>query len=172
MSEYMFGLGNGWLPKRADQIARKHNAYLVNYTDPQCKCGRGCDNYKCKASRRHWFSGPNHGSPFDGDMAQAVKNDLAAAGIENGEEADMPDEGRRVRGSARRSAPVYWPPESMTYKQLLEDLEAVEARLELMQAEQTNAAHFTRRRLANMLARAREALEALAEDEKRRDKER
>ena len=68
----------------------------------------------------------------------------------------------------QQTIPVWWPPESMTYKQLLEDLEAVEARLEQMPAEQTNAAHFTRRRLANMLARAREALEALAQDEGKR----
>ena len=76
MSEYFFGLGPGWLPKRADKIARKHGAYLVNYTDAQCSCGYGCRPYTCKRSRRHWFAGPNLGSPFDQQMANAVLNEL------------------------------------------------------------------------------------------------
>lgn len=77
----MFGLGSGWLPKRANTIARKHGATLVNYTDAQCMCGWGCNPHTCKQSRRHWFAGPNLGHPFDQAMAAAVKRDLEKAGI-------------------------------------------------------------------------------------------
>lgn len=76
--EYFFGLGPGWLPKSADAIARKHGARLINHTDPECKCGRGCSPCKCKESRRHWFTGPNYGEPFDSRMARAVAEDLEA----------------------------------------------------------------------------------------------
>lgn len=68
MSEYFFGLGPGWLPAKADRIAQKHGAVLVNYTEP--------NGYK-----RHWFAGPNRGAPFDQQMADAVAADLRAAGI-------------------------------------------------------------------------------------------
>lgn len=76
MSEYFFGLGSGWLPKSADKIARKHGACLVNYTDPQCNCGRGCASGKCKASRRHWFACSNRGNPFDQQTARAVMSEI------------------------------------------------------------------------------------------------
>ncbi len=76
MSEYMFGVGAGWLPLSADKIARKYGAVLVNYTDPQCSCGHGCSQHKCKRSRRHWFAGPNRGFPFDKKMADAVMMEL------------------------------------------------------------------------------------------------
>ena len=66
MSEYMFGCGDGWMPKSADKIARKHGAGLVNYTDPGCKCGCGCVSGECRSARRHWFAGPNRGEPFNG----------------------------------------------------------------------------------------------------------
>ena len=80
MNEHFFGLGPGWFPQQADAIARRHGASLVNHTDPGCKCGHGCrDN--CPACKRHWFSGPNRGEPFDSAMASAVLGDIAAAGI-------------------------------------------------------------------------------------------
>jgi hypothetical protein len=79
MSEYMFGLGPGWLPDEADDIAKKHGAGLVNYTDAQCNCGHGCPPHTCEKSRRHWFAGPNRGNPFDQDMAEAVLNEVYAA---------------------------------------------------------------------------------------------
>ncbi len=80
MSEYFFGLGDGWLPKRADKIARKHGALLINYADPGCKCGHGCAG-TCPACKRHWFEGPNRGEPFDRQMGTAVMADIEAAGI-------------------------------------------------------------------------------------------
>lgn len=52
-----------------------------------------------------------------------------------------------------------------SYKQLLEDLEALEGGLERMPPEQSNTAHYVRMELANMMAKAREILEALANDE-------
>jgi hypothetical protein len=81
MSEFMFGAGSGWLPAKADKIAKKHGAYLVNYTDAQCKCGYGCKPHTCKASRRHWFGGPNYGAPFDSQLAHRVEDELVEAGI-------------------------------------------------------------------------------------------
>jgi hypothetical protein len=80
MSEHLFGLGAGHLPQKANTIAERHGARLCNYTDPGCKCGRGCLR-DCPASRRHWFAGPNRGEPFDGTMANGVMCDLRAAGI-------------------------------------------------------------------------------------------
>jgi hypothetical protein len=55
-----------------------------------------------------------------------------------------------------------------TWKRLLENLEALEMDLEQMPAETSNAAHFARIELANTMARAREILEALANDEERK----
>ena len=81
MSEYMFGLGDGWLPKKANAIAQRYGARLCNHTDPQCKCGHGCQTFNCRASRRHWFAGPNYGAPFDAQMVAAVEADLAKAGL-------------------------------------------------------------------------------------------
>lgn len=82
MSEYLFGLGNGWLPKRAAKIAQKHGVELVNYCDPGCDCGYACgSDVDCPARKRHWFAGPNRGEPFDGALARAVASDLRAAGI-------------------------------------------------------------------------------------------
>lgn len=68
MSEYFFCLGPGHLPKRADTIARKHGAYLVNYTEP-------------RGEKRHWFATANRGDPFDRAVRLAVVADLERAGL-------------------------------------------------------------------------------------------
>ena len=68
MSQYFFLLGPGHLPRQAHEIARQHDAALVNYTEP-------------RGERRHWFAGQNRGAPFDSRMASRVKADLIAAGI-------------------------------------------------------------------------------------------
>lgn len=68
MNDYMFGSGPGHLPKRADKIARKHGATLINYTEP-------------RGEKRHWFACTNRGNPFDGAVRDAVMADLAAAGL-------------------------------------------------------------------------------------------
>jgi len=68
MSEHFFGLGDGYMPAAADEVARKHGACLVNYTEPHGK-------------RRHWFACPNRGEPFDSSTANAVMADIEAAGI-------------------------------------------------------------------------------------------
>lgn len=75
MSEYFFGLGSGWLNKRADRLARKHGAQLVNYCDPGCKCGYGCTS-DCPACKRHWFTCQNRGEPFNTATARAVMEAL------------------------------------------------------------------------------------------------
>ena len=69
MSQHHFLLGPGHLPKRADRIARKHGAYLVNYTD------------RARSEKRHWFECPNRGFPFDEATARAVLDDLRKAGL-------------------------------------------------------------------------------------------
>lgn len=68
MSDHLFGLGKGWLGIRAEKIAKKYGAELVNHTDPDGK-------------RRHWFRCPNYGAPFDQETARAVLADLGAERI-------------------------------------------------------------------------------------------
>jgi len=80
MSEHFFLTGKGHLGKRADKIARKHGATLVNYTDPGCGCGYGCTG-DCPENRRHWFACDNLGEPFNGATARAVECDLRQAKI-------------------------------------------------------------------------------------------
>ena len=81
MAEHMFGLGKGWLPARASQIARRHDAEMVNYTDASCTCGHGCVVHECPMSRRHWFATANMGEPFNTATASAVMAELRLAGI-------------------------------------------------------------------------------------------
>jgi hypothetical protein len=71
MSEYLFGAGPGHLSAKVARIAKQEGAVLNNYTDPGCSCGYGC-NAGCKANRRHWFSIPNRGNPFDQQRAERV----------------------------------------------------------------------------------------------------
>jgi len=80
MSDYYFLVGKGHLGKRADQIARKHGAVLINHTDPGCGCGYGC-TYDCPENRRHWFACDNLGEPFNGATARDVESDLRKAKI-------------------------------------------------------------------------------------------
>lgn len=84
MSEYYFLVGKGHLGKRADKIAAKHGATLVNHTDPGCGCGYGCAS-DCPENRRHWFACDNLGEPFNSATARAVESDLRQAGIDNGD---------------------------------------------------------------------------------------
>ena len=67
-NEYFFGLGSGHLPKEAEEIAQKHGACLVNYTEPN-------------GTKRHWFSCANRGHPFDQAVADAVIHDLLEAQV-------------------------------------------------------------------------------------------
>lgn len=67
MGEHMFGVHSGHLTAKADLIAKRHGAWHVNYTEPR---GR----------RRGWFACPNRGSPFDQAVANAVWDDIDAAG--------------------------------------------------------------------------------------------
>jgi hypothetical protein len=63
-----FGLGVGHLPRKANTIARQHDAELVNYTEPD---GR----------KRHWFNCQNMGEPFDSRIAHEVISDLRDVGL-------------------------------------------------------------------------------------------
>ncbi len=67
MSEYCFGLASGHLSARAATAAHELGAELVNYTEP-------------RGERRHWFSAPNLGEPFDAALGRKV---LAALGRRN-----------------------------------------------------------------------------------------
>lgn len=69
---YMFGNGSGHLSAKIARIAEEHGAELVNFTDPECKCGWGCKPFECKASQRHWFTCANYGEPHDSNIARAV----------------------------------------------------------------------------------------------------
>jgi hypothetical protein len=80
MSEYMFGLGSGHLSKKVADAAEKVGAQLINYTDP----GTG--------ERRHWFTGPNQGAPFDGWLAQEVYDAIAELYDEEEEDDEEDDE--------------------------------------------------------------------------------
>ena len=81
MSEFIFLTGRGHLGQKAAKIAAKHGASLVTYQEPGCRCGWGCGGRDCPAGKRHWFVGPNYGSPFDSRLRDAVCNDLVAAKI-------------------------------------------------------------------------------------------
>jgi len=78
MSEhYSFGFDSGHLPARADKIARKYGARLVNFTFPGCSCGHGCHD-ECPENRRHWFRVIRYDS-FDLGMVDVVMEKVAAA---------------------------------------------------------------------------------------------
>lgn len=68
MTEHFFGLHNGHLTARADKIAKRHDAWHVNFVDP------------CGNRPRGWFACPNLGEPFDSDTAKAVMADIEQAG--------------------------------------------------------------------------------------------
>lgn len=67
MSQHFFGLHRGHLTARANQIAARHGAKHVNYTEP-------------RGERRGWFCCERRGHPFDGATAAAVMYDIDAAG--------------------------------------------------------------------------------------------
>src|ERR1700732_472996 len=60
VSEYLFGVHYGHLAAPADQIAERHGAWHVNYTDPH-------------GQRRGWFACSNRGAQFDQAIARAVR---------------------------------------------------------------------------------------------------
>ena len=72
MSEYCFGSGPGWLSKAVDRAAKREGAELAYYTDAECTCGHGCRPHTCTESRRHWFTIPNLGFPFDQETEERV----------------------------------------------------------------------------------------------------
>ena len=80
VSEYLFGVHYGHLTAPADQIAGRHGAWHVNYTDPH-------------GQRRGWFACPNRGAQFDQAIARAVMADI-----------DLPIECGRVHNGALRAA--------------------------------------------------------------------
>lgn len=67
MSEFNFGLHHGHLTEQANEIAERHGAWHVNYTETD---GR----------KRGWFGCPNQGHPFDQAIAKAVLADIEEAG--------------------------------------------------------------------------------------------
>lgn len=79
---FHFLLGDGHLPAKAAKIASEHGARLINHVDPGCSCGRGCPPRRdCPRNKRHWFTAPNMGAPFDQNKARDVAAALDAAGI-------------------------------------------------------------------------------------------
>lgn len=92
MGEHHFGLGPGHLPRVANTIAKKHDAWLVNYAEPS-------------GEKRHWFSCKNRGAPFDGATADAVLAELRMAGLI--EELETPSGSVRVHVTRIRGRDVY-----------------------------------------------------------------
>ena len=73
MSEYMFGVGSGHLSRRAAAAAKRHGAELVNYTEP-------------RGEKRHWFSAPNRGEPFDSRLGREVMAAVEAVATKHDQE--------------------------------------------------------------------------------------
>ena len=67
VSKYLFDLHNGHLIAAVDQIAGRHGAWHVNYTEPRGK-------------PRGWFACPNRGPSFNQVIARAVMADIDRAG--------------------------------------------------------------------------------------------
>lgn len=67
MSEYMFGPHPGHLTTKANQIAKRHGAWHINFTEPG-------------GEKRGWFATRNSGFPFDRNVEMAVWADLEKAG--------------------------------------------------------------------------------------------
>jgi hypothetical protein len=67
VSEYLFGLHRGHLSHAVNQIAGRHGAWHVNYTEP-------------RGERRGWFACPNRGTQHDQAIARAVMADIEDAG--------------------------------------------------------------------------------------------
>lgn len=65
--EFFFGLHSDHLNTKADEIARRHGADHINYTEPD---GR----------KRGWFACDNRGEPFNSRIAELVMADIDAAG--------------------------------------------------------------------------------------------
>jgi hypothetical protein len=75
---FHFLQGRGHLSRKAGAIARKYGCVLVNYTNPGCGCGYGCDD-DCPSNARHWFNGPNYGRSENDQLAAAIRRELVAA---------------------------------------------------------------------------------------------
>jgi hypothetical protein len=80
-AEYMFGTGPGHLPRRANAIAKRHGAYVVNFVDASCECGHGCRPHACKKAKRHWLCCPHLGEVESRRIASAVMADLRATKV-------------------------------------------------------------------------------------------
>ena len=80
MNEYLFLLGEGFLPKKAAKIGAQNGATLVNHCDPGCGCGYGCGG-DCPARKRHWFAAENRGDTINGALADTIAAALTAAKI-------------------------------------------------------------------------------------------
>lgn len=66
MNEYLFGVRNGRLApsevQRRERIAQRHGAEFIHARLPE--------------GWRSWFTAPNRGEPFDGDIRKAVEAEV------------------------------------------------------------------------------------------------
>ena len=73
---HFFELWNGAVTaswwEQAEEIAKRHGAHVVICYDPAAGLPRG------------WIACPNHGEPFDDEIAAVVLNDLTSAGLWDG----------------------------------------------------------------------------------------
>lgn len=78
---FIFCVGPGHLDERAEVIAKRYNVVLYNTTDLHCRCGRGCRPGTCRLAKVHWFAAPDHGDPFNRQLAKWVEADLEHEGV-------------------------------------------------------------------------------------------
>ena len=76
MGAFIFGTGPGWNTSEIAKLAKKHGATSVNHTDPDCRCGYGCDPGDCSMSRRHWFEADNKGDRENDKLARTIVAEL------------------------------------------------------------------------------------------------
>lgn len=74
MSEYFFAVGHLPVPAK---VARKRDTIAREVG------GKGCGYVAAKLpdGHRSWGFGPNRGHPFDGDLAQRVRDAWTAGGV-------------------------------------------------------------------------------------------
>jgi hypothetical protein len=94
VSEYLFGVHYGHLTAPADQIAGRHGAWHVNYTDPH-------------GQRRGWFACPNRGAQFDQAIARERDRRAAAPRRRSFPSVQLDKAGRRGRSAPAMASRIF-----------------------------------------------------------------
>ena len=81
MSESIVLYGFGHLSPYTGEVASRHGATMVNYTDAECGCGFGCRPFLCPNSKRHWFVVKDHGGGSLRDTTDRLTDALVRSGL-------------------------------------------------------------------------------------------